>query len=201
MAQPQLCSLDDIKVRRAVSLDDAPLTDLIESVSDEIEDYVGAWLAPRPDNPATEATYVFDVERTGSSLRLQIGGRRVGIRSLSALGISSTGQPETGGTYTNMLASALLRPRPTADEAASSIVLVSPYFFTRGFNTVTATGTFGPAAVLPRVREAAVELVLLEISRGQNVTSESLGQTSASYPENAYAEILSKLDSLVQVAV
>lgn len=188
-------------------LTDAALTSLIESVSDEMEDYVEAWLAPRPPLVGDpDVTFLFDVERTNSgSLRMKIANRAVGVRSLSAFGIASTGQPESGGSYTTVTpATVLLRPRPTSDTPASAVVLPSPAYFTRGFNTVTATGRFGPPAVLPRVRETAIQLVLLDLGHNyQGITSESTQSESRSYgdllPERH--AILFRLDSLATWAI
>jgi hypothetical protein len=203
MAQPLLCSTDDVKARTTVTLSDVALAGLIESVSDEIEDYCGAWLAPRPTlSTDPPVTLLFDVERAGNSLRMQIANRRVGIRSLTAFGTASTGQPESGGTYSTIpLASVLFRPRPTVDGPATGLTLVSPYAFYRGFNTVTATGTFGPAAIAPRVRETAIELVIFELGKGRGVSSESIGDWSVGYTATARDQIMSGLGSLAVIAV
>lgn len=203
MAQPLLCSIADVKARTTVTVSDAALTSLVEAVSDEIEDYVGAWLAPRPTLDTDPAiTLLFDVERSGNTLRMSVGNRRVGIRSLTALGLASTDQPEASGTYTSVpTTSALLRPRPTEDGPAMGLTLVGSYAFTRGFNTVTATGRFGPAAVAPRVRECAIELVIYDLGNGRAVTSESIGDWSVSHASAARLDILAGLGSLTTFAL
>jgi hypothetical protein len=199
MTQPLLCSIADVKARTTVTISDAALTDLITSVSDEIEDYVQAWLSPR-----SAMTLLFDVERTGSTLRMVLANRQLGLRTLTALGTAVVGQPESGGAWTTVpLASALIRPRPTDDIQGSAIVLVSPYVFTRGFNTVTVTGDFGPAAVPPSAHEAAIELSMFDLIAQQGITSESTQSESRTYdllmPEREV--ILWKLSSLIAVPV
>lgn len=195
----QLCSEADVRGRITTSLATGPLTDLIESISDEIEAYVGAWLAPRSDT-----TLLFDVARTGSSLRMEIAGRRVGVRALTALGIASSGQPETGGVFTTVpLANVLLRPRPSAEGIASNLVLTSGSF-SRGFNTVSATGSFGPATVAPRTREAAIELVMFALNANPGLASESVGDWSQSYEADDLAArdaILATLSPMGLVAI
>lgn len=179
-----LCSIADVRSRSpSPDIADGPLGALIESVSDDIESCVGEWLAPRPFGPALTTTYLFDVERQGSTLRLVRGGRRTGIRTLTALGIASSSQPETGGSYSTIsLADALLRPRPSDEGPASTLTLTSGTFY-RGFNTVTVTGSFGPAFVSSRTREATIQLVMLVLGHqpGLATTAERIGEYSVSY--------------------
>jgi hypothetical protein len=191
-----LCSVADIRARTTTALSDAALEDLIEAVSDEIEDYVGAWLEPRT------GTFTFDVETTGSTLRMTQGDRRIGVRSVSALSYATSSQPTTGGTYTSIPTSDLiLRPRPYESVIASSVVLIgsSRYLFQRGFNMVTVTGTFGPAGVAPRVREAAIKLVLSDLSSSPGVASETVGAWSITYTPQAREAILDGLSSLTML--
>ena len=76
-----LCSIADVRARTSSDIEDDPLGALIESVSDGIEGWVGAWLAPRPADPDLTTTYLFDVERQSSTLRLVRGDREAfGIR-------------------------------------------------------------------------------------------------------------------------
>jgi hypothetical protein len=198
MTQPLLCSIADVKARAAVSISDPALTALVTAISDEIEDYCGAWLAPRP-----ALTLLFDVEQTGCLLRMRLANRALNLRTLSALGTAVVGQPESGGVYTTVpLASALVRPRATDDVQANSIVLVAPYVFTKGFNTVQATGDFGPAAVPPKVQEIAIQLALYGLSNNQNLSAESGTQWSLAYAgDTARANIFSGLDDLAFLPV
>jgi hypothetical protein len=185
---------------------DPPLLDLIENVSDEMEAHAGQWLAPRPSDPDLTTTLLFDIERTGTSLRLMANDRRVGIRTLTAIGTATSAQPESGGIYTSLsLANVLLRPRPTTDGPATSLVLTSGTFY-RGYNTVSVTGSFGPARIAPRVREIAVELVILALNYQPLLTSETVGDWSRNYADSSAmnytkerAAILSTLPGVVAI--
>jgi hypothetical protein len=164
-----LCSLYDVSqemfgTATVNANDQESILEHIRQVSDEIEDYVGQWLAPRPTNPASTTVLLFDVPFTywRRSLLLESGRRLCGIRTLSALGLATQSQPESGGTYTSAtLADAVLRPRPTADGPALRIELLetSGSMFYPGYNTVQATGSFGPASVAPRIQAVAIEAV------------------------------------------
>lgn len=164
-----LCSLYDAKQRLGSTdpdpAEDELLLDIIREVSDEIEDYVGAWLAPRPRDPASTMTLLLDVEREGREVELKSGGRRVGIRTLVSLGIALTSQPEIGGTYSAAtVADVLLRPRPTADAPASRLVLTDYpaggfSCFLPGYNALSVVGSFGPASVPYRIQGVALAAV------------------------------------------
>jgi hypothetical protein len=162
-----LCSLYDVKQRlfgtaNTSTAEDELILEIIREVSDDIEDYVGAWLAPRPTDPASTMTLLFDVPRGTRSLLLESGSRRCGIRTLTSLGLASQSQPESGGSYTAAtLADVLLRPRPTADGPAWRLELsnVSGSYFYPGYNTVESVGSFGPAAVAPRIQSVALAAV------------------------------------------
>lgn len=165
-----LCSIYDARQRIGGAVgadpnDDEVLLDIIREVSDDIEDYVGAWLAPRPADPASTMTMIFDVESDGRTLILKSGQRQVGIRNLTALDIASVSQPESGGTYISAtIADVLMRPRPSADGPASRLVIsdqptgaVSQFY--GGYNAARATGSFGPASVAPRFQGVAIAAV------------------------------------------
>jgi hypothetical protein len=174
-----LVSVDDVKQRLGTTtLDDETLLNIIREVGDDIENAVGMWLAPRPTNPASTMTMLFDVERTGSQLLLERSGRRAGIRTLTALGIATTDQPATGGTYTTAtLSNVLLRPLPSVDGPALRLILSTGYFY-EGWNTVSVTGSFGPASVAPRVQGVAHALIKLSVDQRPGVTSERIGDWS-----------------------
>jgi len=165
-----LCSTYDVEQRlfgTATVSDNVreTLIDIIRGVSSEIEDFVGCWLAPRPTDPASTMTLRFDVERATRRLWLVRGNRHVGIRTLTALNLATTSQPETGGTYTaGTLADVFIRPQPTADTQGWRLELTDiptggfAYFFA-GYNMVETTGSFGPAAVPYWVQEIALAAV------------------------------------------
>jgi hypothetical protein len=152
-----LCSLYDVRQELGTAPTDTSQDELIlekiRQVSAAIEGYVGAWLAPRPTNPASTMTLLFDVEYTTRSLLLEGNSRRFGIRTLTSLGVATSSQPESGGTYTAAtVADVLLRPRPTADGPAYRLEFTnypagSLSLFYPGYNTVQVVGSFGPASV------------------------------------------------------
>jgi len=165
-----LCSLYDVSQRMSgtATLSDNDreiLLDIIRGVLSEMEDFTQSWLAPRPTAPASTATYRFDVERTTRRLWLVRGNRHVGIRSLTAINLAVTSQPETGGTFTaGTLADVFLRPKPTADTQAwrlelSDIPTGGFSYFYAGYNTVETTGSYGPAAVPYWAQEIAIAAV------------------------------------------
>lgn len=167
-----LCSLEDVKQRlwgtatTNVNQDEV-LLDIIREVSADIESYVGAWLAPRPTNPASTKTLLFDVEcdYTTRELVLSSEQRLVGIRTLTSMGVATTSQPESGGSYTAAtVADVLLRPRPTADGPATRLVFNYPFtgpigYFWPGYNTVSIVGSFGYAVVPYDIQAVAISAV------------------------------------------
>jgi hypothetical protein len=166
-----LCSLYDVKQELGRTSptdtgDDELILEKIKQVSAAIELHCQAWLAPRPTNPTSETTLLFDVPYTSRSLYVERGYRRLGIRTLSTLGIATQSQPETGGTYTNAtLATVLLRPRPTADGPAWRLEFsdTSGGLFYAGYNTVSATGAFGPASVPADIQGVALRAVVRRV--------------------------------------
>jgi hypothetical protein len=162
-----LCSLYDVKQRlfgtgTVSANEDELILEIIREVSDEIEDYVGAWLAPRPTDPLSTMTLLFDVPRATRSILLESGSRRCGIRTLTSMGLASQSQPESGGTYTAAtLADVLLRPRPTDDGPAWRLELSdrSGSYFYPGYNTVQVVGSFGPETVAARIQAVALAAV------------------------------------------
>lgn len=181
-----LCSLYDVKQRmfgtsEISANEDETILDIIREVSDDIEDYVGQWLAPRPTDPGSEMTLTFDVSYNAGygprrSIIVDRGHRLCGIRSFSAIGIATTDQPDVGGIYTAAFpADVLMRPWPSADGPAYELVFSrsssgSYNLFYPGRNTLQMTGRYGPAAVAPRVQGVAIA----------GVTRRYLGKETAS---------------------
>lgn len=170
-----LCSLYDVKQRimgtaTVSTSEDELLLEIIREVSDDIEDYVGQWLAPRPTNPASTTVLTFDVPgpwlwAATRSLLLERGGKRTGIRSFTSVGVASTSQPDTGGTYTTATAADLIiRPVPTTGDPGLRLEFLPTIngavaYFRAGANTVQVTGSFGPASVAPRIQSVALAMV------------------------------------------
>src|SRR5678816_3831684 len=103
----QLCTTAQVKLRIFPSgvtdtSDDALISELIDQVSDYIQQYTGRKLVP-----VSSTTYVFDTI-SGYVLRVPIG-----IRTISSLGVNSLAhQPDSGGSYVTVTAADyLLRPK------------------------------------------------------------------------------------------
>jgi hypothetical protein len=164
-----LCSVADVSQRMfGTSTTTANQTemilDIIRGVSADIEGYVGRWLAPRPTNPASTMTLLFDNDGYSRSLLLEQGHVIAGVRSVTVVGVATSSQPETGGTFTSAtLADVLIRPRPTADGPGLRLVLSdvagSINRFYPGYNTVSVTGSFGFASVPADIQEVAIAAV------------------------------------------
>jgi hypothetical protein len=179
-----LCSLYDVKqeLGETGTTQDEVILEKIQQVSAAIELYTGTWLAPRPTDPSSTMTLLFDVGRTSRSLLLENGVRRCGIRTLTALGIATTSQPETGGTYTAAtVADVLLRPRPTVDGPASRLEFTnnptgSISLFYPGYNTVQATGSFGYAAAPHDIQGVALRATVRRVmGKGAGAVSIPVG--------------------------
>ncbi len=95
-----LCSLYDVKQDLGISesdtTEDENLLEKIRQVSAMIEGYTERWFAPRP------------ASGTGVYRFHSVYGRRLfvprGLRSIATLGIATTNQPESGGSYTTVAA-------------------------------------------------------------------------------------------------
>lgn len=165
-----LCSVYDTWQRMNGSTamgdnDHETLIDVIRGVSSEIEDFTGAWWAPRPTDPGSTTTYRFDVPDMTRSLWLQYGGRYTGIRSITSLNLATTSQPASGGTYTaGTVADVFIRPQPVEDAPGWRLELTdfptgSWRYFYPGHNTLEVTGAFGPASVPYWMQEIAIAAV------------------------------------------
>jgi hypothetical protein len=129
-----LCSLYDVQQELGGTQsanDNESILEKIRQVSTAIEGYIGQWLAPRPTNPASTTTLLFDVpydnrlvRRYHKSLLLDRGSRLTGIRTLTASASPPSSQPDSGGSYTAAtVADLILRPFPSADGPARRLDL------------------------------------------------------------------------------
>lgn len=166
-----LCSLYDVKQELGITgtTDDEVILEKIAQVSSAIEHLIGQWMAPRPTDPASTMTLLFDVEWgrwAHRSLLLEYGDRLTGIRAVTAVGIAIQSQPETGGTYTAATVSDFfMRPKPTADGPALRLEITqyptgSANLFYPGYNTVQVTGSFGFASVPADIQGVAIRAVV-----------------------------------------
>jgi hypothetical protein len=197
-----LCSLYDVQqelITGPIPVDanrDELILEKIAQVSAEIEGYCGRWLAPRPTNPASTMTLNFDVGMDthggdlyfaggvyGRELVLRNDFRVCGIRTLTALNIAFVSQPETGGVYSAAnIADVMLRPRPVADGPANRLVFTnannvgSILYFYAGYNTVQATGSFGPASVPLDIQAVAIMAAVRRYAgKGSGAATVALG--------------------------
>lgn len=152
----QLVTTAQVKARIGIpdAADDTLLGELIDQVSDWIQDFTGRALVPEDD-----ATYLAD---TGPGSVIPV---KRGIRSITALGIASSDQPETGGTYATVaLADVVLRPasldRRPGWPATSILILGSYGRLSSAINGATITGDFGFLATPPAIQGVAIDAVV-----------------------------------------
>ena len=167
----QLCTTAQVKTRIFPSgvtdtADDTLISELIDQVSDFIEQYTGRKLVP-----VTSTTYVFDTT-AGYVLRVPIG-----IRTITSLGVNNlTHQPDASGSYTTVAATDyLLRPKvqdlpqgwPFMEVWISRGTLAGTISsFGNIQNGATITGTFGFAVTPPEIVRVAIDATIdLYISR------------------------------------
>lgn len=150
--------------------DDTLISELIDQVSDWVQHYTG-----RRFVPIASTTYLFDTS-PGGVLRIPMG-----VRSVTALGIASTHQPDSGGTYTNVSsATILLRP------PSGSLPVGWPYteiwlsrattsLFVSAQNGASVTGTFGFAATPPDIQSVTIDGVVAAFQNRKNGASGVMG--------------------------
>lgn len=175
----QLCTIAQVKARIFPSTpdtaDDTLLTELIEQVSDYIEQYTGRKLLA-----VTSTTYVFDTV-AGYVLRVPIG-----IRTITSFGVNNLNhQPDSGGSYTTVAAADyLLRPKtqdgpqgwPFTEVWISRGTLAGTIsVFGNIQNGATITGTFGFAVTPPDIQAVTIDCVVAGYESRKNGVSSSIG--------------------------
>jgi hypothetical protein len=156
-----ICSLSDVTERLFGSAtvstgEQETLLGIIAEVGSALEHATGRWLRPRPSSGTT--TYRMHTAY-GSILRIPQG-----IRSITTLGIATSDQPETGGTYTTQTAATYYLDPPAierdADWPATSVrfIWAGPVFYGASYGA-EITGAFGFAAVPADIRGVAIEAV------------------------------------------
>lgn len=176
----QLCTIAQVKARIfpagvTDTADDTLLTELIEQISDYIEQYTGRKLVP-----VASTTYVFDTT-AGYVLRVPIG-----IRTISSLGVNNlTHQPDSGGSYTTVAAADyLLRPKvqdgpqgwPFTELQISRGTLAGTISaFGNIANGATITGTFGFAATPPDIQSTTIDAVVAAFQARKDGASGVIG--------------------------
>jgi hypothetical protein len=152
----QLCTTAQVKTRLSIAdaTDDALISELIDQASDLISDYTGRKLVAEP-----AVTYTVDTAR-GSRIDLPRG-----IRVVSALAVAGSDQPDTGGTYTAVLAADILvRPSPVNRRPGWP----GTYLLIKGaaprlvdaLNGATVTGDWGFSPTPPAIVAVAIDTVI-----------------------------------------
>lgn len=154
----QLCTLTDVKdqlrIAAGVTTDDAYITSLIEDVSDWMQDFTRRYLC----------------SHAAVTLRLDTSAGAVipvrwGVRTVTSLGIASTNQPDTGGTYTTVTAS-LIMIRPPADQRPDGLPgnelvingVTAP--LSDAINGALLVADLGPATTPDRFVRVAIDAVV-----------------------------------------
>lgn len=176
----QLCTIAQVKARIfpagvTDTADDALLTELVEQVSDFIEQYTGRKLVA-----VSSTTYVFDTQ-AGYVLRIPIG-----IRTITSMGVNNLShQPDSGGSYTTVAATDYLL-RPKVQDAAQGWPFMEVWI-SRGTlagtisvfgniqNGATITGTFGFASTPPDIQSVAIDAVVAAFEARKNGASGVIG--------------------------
>lgn len=172
MASTDLTSIEDVHLQTDIPDHDSDLwlAMAITSVSSIMETETRRWLAPRGaltryfDGAAVQGGLPIHGGWRGSATRGRVLPLRDGLQSVTYLGVAWTDQPDDGtGTYTQITTGIHLRgrfgdgwpgTRLELDSTATQSLPVS------GYNVIKLTGPWGPAAVLPRVRELATIAVV-----------------------------------------
>ena len=168
----QLVTTAQVKARDEISdaADDPVLTELIEQVTDWIQDFTG-----RKFLPANGVTYIVDTA-AGSVIDVPIG-----VRAVTALEIALTDQPDTGGTYTAITAAdILLRPselfrRPGWPATQIYIRNANVGRLASALNAARIVGNFGFAAVPPAIQGVAIDAVVTAFNARQGGASDVIG--------------------------
>lgn len=180
-----LCSVYDVQqeLGNEVGADpnaDENVLEKIRQVSVAIEGYCGRWFAPRPLSGTT--TY-----RVGTSTLQRIRISK-GVRSITSLGIATSNQPATGGTYTLANAADYWLDPPDMDRdvgwPATSIILNSTSSLRFAYATFGAeiVGAFGFAAVPADIQGVAIRAIVRRfIGKGGGGVSVAVGPAGTEF--------------------
>ena len=178
----QLCTSTQVKNRLQnaaagvtfSATDTTTISELIDQVSSWIEGYTGRTLVA-----VTSADYYFDT-RAGYVLRVPYG-----IRAVTFLGVATSSQPDTGGTYVTVPASDyLLRPKaqdgpigwPFTEIWISRGTLTGTINkFSTLANGAKVTMTAGFATTPPDIAAVAIDAVVAAFQSRKNGASGVIG--------------------------
>jgi hypothetical protein len=166
----QLVTKAQVKARLGITdvTDDALIDELIEQVTDWVQEYTGRKLVAEAG-----ATYYVD---TGPGSVIQVPR---GIRLVTTLGIATTDQPDTGGTYTTVTSTVVLRPssmdrRPGWPATEIWLVGSAPRLV-EAINGAKIVGDFGFATVPPEIQGVAIDAVVSAYTTRRAGASSQLG--------------------------
>jgi hypothetical protein len=162
--------------------DDTLISELIDQVSDWIQHYTGRKLVP-----VNSADYYLDTQ-AGYVLRVPQG-----VRAVTFLGVATTHQPDTGGTYTTISAANILL-RPSIGDLpvgwpATEIRLSRAQTTVFGTleNGAKVTMTCGFAAVPPDIQAVALDAVVAAFQNRKSGASGVIGAEGyAVFPWSQY---------------
>lgn len=182
----QLCTTAQVKGRLfpagvTDAVDDSLISEIIDEVSAWIEGYTG-----RKFIAETAQTYVFDTE-AGYVLRIPRG-----IRAVTSMGVASTHQPDSGGSYTTVSAAdILLRPKtvdlpegwPYFEVHISRGTLAGTVsYFSRADNGATITGNFGFGSIPKDIEAVAIDAAVAAYQARKNGASSVMGADDTALP-------------------
>lgn len=173
----QLCTTAQVKLRIfpvgvTDTSDDALISELIDQVSDYIQQVTG-----RQFTPISSTTYVFDTI-AGYVLRIPIG-----VRTVTSFGLNTMAhQPDSAGSYTTLAAADyLFRPKTQdlPDGWPFTELWLSRATLFGGFGNVqngaSITGTFGFAATPPDIQGVAMDATIAAYQARKLGTSGVIG--------------------------
>jgi hypothetical protein len=169
----QLCTTAQVKARVGVTdtTDDVLISELIDEVTDWIQQYVGRRIVP-----ISSATYIRDTSYGYSFYFPQ------GIRTVSALSVATSNQPPTGGTYTVVPATdyklypeAPMQGWPATELRLLRAAVGSIRSFRDAENGLTITCTSGFTATPPDMASVAIDAVVAAYTNRQDGASGVIG--------------------------
>lgn len=179
----QVVTLAQVKARLEVTdvTDDALIGELIDELTDWLQDVTGRKLVPEAG-----ATYLVD---TGPGSVIEV---KRGIRAVTTLGIASSDQPDAGGTYTNVAAAdILLRPlaidRKPGWPATRILIRGTSGQLSAALNGARIVGDFGFATVPPVIQGVALDAIVTAYTSKRGGASDVIGADATTiYPWSKY---------------
>ena len=158
--------------------DDALLTELVEQVTSFVQGFTGRRIVAED-----AATKLFDTIY-GNVLRIPLG-----IRTITSIGVASTHQPPTGGSYTTLTPASVLM-RPIASDLPQGWPFLEvrlPRTNTQGLfstaeNGCTITGNFGWAATPPDLAAVCIDATVVAFQMRRNGASSAIGPDATQLP-------------------